>query len=73
MESGIMLTGQGIEVFRLMMMKGSMRLEVLHGIKATSRAKGNPFKIAKLEYGVQGRTNKEVYENFCKLLESYGI
>jgi hypothetical protein len=73
MESGIMLTGQGIEVFRLMTMKSAMKLEVLHGIKATSRAKGNPFKIAKLEYGVQGRTNKEVYENFCKLLESFGM
>jgi len=26
-----------------------------------------------LEYGVKGRTNKEVYENFCKLLESFGM
>jgi hypothetical protein len=73
MESGIMLTGQGIEAFRLLAMKSAMKLEVCHGIKATSRSKGNPFKIAKLEYGVKGRTNKEVYENFCKLLESFGM
>ena len=73
MESGIVFVGQAVESFRLLAMKSAMKLEVCHGIKATSRSKGNPFKIAKLEYGVKGRTNKEVYENFCKLLESFGM
>jgi len=58
-----------IEGFRLLTLRSAMKLEVRHGIKATSRSKGNPFKIAKLEYGIKGRTKEEIFNNFNAFVE----
>lgn len=59
-----------VEWIRMITLRSAMKLEVLHGIKATSRAKANPFKIAKMQYGIKGRTNAEVYDNFCQFIDS---
>ena len=70
MEGMIMLDNpMQIEGFRLLALRSAMKLEVRHGIKATSRSKGNPFKIAKLEYGIKGRTKEEIFNNFNEFLE----
>jgi hypothetical protein len=70
MEAGIMLDNpMKIEGFRLLTLRSAMKLEVRHGIKATSRSKGNPFKIAKLEYGIKGRTKEEIFNNFNAFVE----
>lgn len=71
MEKAIVLDDWAkIEYFRLLHLQRAMRMEVECGLKATSRAKANPFKIAKLQYGVKGRTNKEVFENFCAFMDN---
>lgn len=71
MEPAIVLKGWAqTEYFRLLTIQRAMRLEVMYGMKATSRSKGNPFKIAKLQYGIKGRTNKEVYENFSTFVDN---
>lgn len=59
-----------IEWFRLVTLRSAMKMEILYGIKATSRAKGNPFKIAKLEYGIKGRTKVEIYNNFGEFVDN---
>jgi hypothetical protein len=70
MEAGIMLDNpMKIEGFRLLALRSAMKMEVRYGLKATSRSKGNPFKIAKLEYGIKGRTKEEIFNNFNAFLE----
>jgi hypothetical protein len=70
MEAGIMLDNpMKIEGFRLLALRSAMKMEVRYGFKATSRSKGNPFKIAKLEYGIKGRTKEEIFNNFNAFLE----
>ena len=70
MEAGIMLdTPVKIEGFRLLALRSAMKMEVRYGLKATSRSKGNPFKIAKLEYGIKGRTKEEIFNNFNAFVE----
>lgn len=59
-----------VEWFRLISLRSAMKLEVQHGIMATSRAKANPFKIAKLHYGIKGRSKAEIYNNFCQFIDS---
>lgn len=65
---GIVVTGNSISLFRMLSLRGSLRLEV-RGMK---RSRGpSAYSIIKDEFGLKG-TKEKVLEQFNKLVEEAG-
>lgn len=61
---------QAIEKLRLFTIRKAMELELLHGLKA---CRISPFRVAREQYGIEGRAKQKVYEGFCKYLQTQGF
>lgn len=70
MENATVITGQeDIQAFRMLAMKGALKLESL-GMK---RRGMSICSVVKKEFGIKGKTVKEVYQNYCDFLLQKGI
>ena len=65
-------TPEGIEAFRLLSIKGRLKLELM-GLKFKRGAHGSStFAYVKRTWGFKGN-NQKVYEQYVKMLEDNGI
>jgi hypothetical protein len=65
---GFMVTGNEIDSFRLLALKGALHLELL-GMK---RRGSSAFAIVKKEFGFKG-SKQSVYDQFVETLTNQGI
>lgn len=68
--SATVITGDHIQLFRLLSLKQAMAFEVKTGMKM---CRINPFNIAREEFGIKARKKVDVLEQFTALLASHGI
>lgn len=72
MDKSIMLTGDQILAFRQMALLRAMEFEVKTGMMVTSRAKANPFKIVREEFGIKERKKELVLARYRQILAAAG-
>lgn len=63
---------RGMAFYKLLHLKSAMKIEIESGMQMTSRAKANPWKIAKDYFGIEGRKRDLIYQRFLKLYEEKG-
>lgn len=66
---GHMITGQSVQLYRLLALKHAMSLELKTGMKMSRGV--NPFKIVKQEFGFKGNKQK-IYDQLVAHIEQVG-
>lgn len=63
---GTIITGEHIELYRMLALKGALSLEM----KGLRRSRGaSAHAVIKHEFGLTG-SKRKVYDEFCKLIET---